>query len=73
MVPRLADQIDQMVSSYKELDLFLLTEPKLNCRVISGHTSHPELGKNIHLKVHRELPFNLDLNQNKRYMQNKFS
>jgi len=30
MIPRLADQIDQMVSSYKELDLLLLTEPKFN-------------------------------------------
>jgi hypothetical protein len=27
---RLADQTDQMVSSYKELDLLLLTETKFN-------------------------------------------
>ena len=30
MIPRLAEQIDQMVSCYKELDLLLLTEPNFN-------------------------------------------
>jgi len=30
MILRLADQIDQMVSSYKELELLLLTETKFN-------------------------------------------